>query len=365
MKREAKLLLNKACDSLLLAIELFNRPHDRGRVTGTLILLDHAFEMFLKAAILHRGGRIRERRAKQTIGFDKCVRLGLSDGKVKFLTEEQALTLQIINGLRDAAQHHLLDISEGQLYIHVQSGVTLFRDLLKYVFGQDLTRYLPTRVLPVSTSPPTDLATLFDSEVEAIRQLLQPGKRRQIEMEARLRPLAILDSAIRGEKKQLSSGQLRRIGRHLSSGKEWTEVFPGVAAVEITTDGTGPTLSLRITKKEGIPVRLVPEGTPGAAVVAVKRVNELDFYSLGAKQLAEKLNLTLPKTVAIIDYLGIRKDPKYYKQFKIGGVTHKRYSPKAIERIKTALEKESAEEIWEKMKQRRMKKKDAREKYSH
>ena len=293
------------------------------------------------------------------------MRLGLSDGKIKFLTEEQALTLQIINGLRDAAQHHLLDISEGQLYIHVQSGVTLFRDLLKYVFGQDLSRYLPTRVLPVSTSPPTDLATLFDSEVEAIRQLLQPGKRRQIEVEARLRPLAILDSAIRGEKKQLSSGQLRRIGRHLSSGKDWTEVFPGVAAVEITTDGTGPTLSLRITKKEGIPVRLVPEGTPGAAVVAVKRVNELDFYSLGAKQLAEKLGLTLPKTVAIVDYLGIRNDPSCYKQFKIGGVTHKRYSPKAIERIKAALEKESAEEIWEKMKRRRMKKKDEREKYSY
>lgn len=128
------------------------------------------------------------------------MRLGLSDERIKFLTEEQALTLQIINGLRDAAQHHLLDISEGQLYIHVQSGVTLFRDLLKHVFGQDLARYLPTRVLPVSTSPPTDLATLFDSEVEAIRQLLRPGRRRQIEAEARLRPLAILDPLLGGEK---------------------------------------------------------------------------------------------------------------------------------------------------------------------
>jgi len=30
MKREVRLLLQKACDSLVLAIELFNRPHDRG-----------------------------------------------------------------------------------------------------------------------------------------------------------------------------------------------------------------------------------------------------------------------------------------------------------------------------------------------
>ena len=67
MKREAKLLLDKACDSLLLGIELFNRPSDRGRVSAVLIHTDHAFEMFLKAAILQRGGKIREKTGKETI----------------------------------------------------------------------------------------------------------------------------------------------------------------------------------------------------------------------------------------------------------------------------------------------------------
>jgi hypothetical protein len=124
MKREARLLLNKAYDSLVLSIELFNRPYDKGRISSTLIFLDHAFEMLLKSSIIHRGGQIRERRAKETIGFDACVRRSLTDAKIKYLTEEQALTLQILNGLRDAAQHHLLDISEDQLYIHVQSGIT-------------------------------------------------------------------------------------------------------------------------------------------------------------------------------------------------------------------------------------------------
>jgi hypothetical protein len=98
MKREAKLLLEKACDSLLLSVELFNRPQNRGRISGVLIQLDHGFEMLLKAAVLHQGGRIRDKRARETIGFDACVRRGLSDGAIKFLTEEQALTLQTING---------------------------------------------------------------------------------------------------------------------------------------------------------------------------------------------------------------------------------------------------------------------------
>jgi len=153
MKREARLLLEKACDSLVLSIELFNRPYDRGRASTTLILLDHAFEMLMKAAILHRGGKIREPRAKETIGFDKCVRRSLTDGRIKFLEDEQALLLQTINGLRDAAQHHLLDISEAQLYLHLQSGVTLFRDLLHKVFGEELRTHRPERVLPVSTTP--------------------------------------------------------------------------------------------------------------------------------------------------------------------------------------------------------------------
>ena len=346
MKREAKLLLNKACDALVLSIELFNRPHDRGRVSSTLIQLDHGFEMLMKAAILHRGGKIRDRRAKETIGFDACARRSLSDGKIKYLRENQALVLQTINGLRDAAQHHLLDIAEGQLYLHVQSGVTLFRDLLKSVFDKQLTAHLPHRVLPVSTLPPTDLETLFDSEVAEIRKLLRPGKRRQIEALARLRPLAILNGTIQGEKAQPSDSDLRRLCNAVTDGNSWNNIFKGVAAIDFTVSGTGPDLSLRLSKKEGIPIQLVPEGTPGAAVVAVKRVNELAFYNLGAKQLAEKLGLTMPKVLAVVDHLGLRDDLDCYKEFKIGRTSHKRYSQKAVEKIRGVLKKERMEDIW-------------------
>jgi hypothetical protein len=92
----------------------------------------------------------------------------------------------------------------------------------------------------------------------------------------------------------------------------------------------------------------VAEGTPGASVVAVKRVNELDFFSLGAKQLAAKLSLSLPKTIAIVDYLGIRSRSECYKEFKIGSQLHKRYSEKSLDVIREVLEKENADVIWAK-----------------
>ena len=345
MKREAKLLLDKACDSLLLGIELFNRPYDRGRVSAVLIQTDHAFEMFLKAAIVQKGGAIREKRAKETIGFDACVRRGLSDGGVKFLTEEQALTIQSINGLRDAAQHYLLDISEAQLYVHIQSGVTLFRDLLMEVFKKELSHELPTRVLPISTTAPIDISTIFDSEVSEILKLLQPGKRRTVEAEARLRPLAVLDSTIRGDKGQPSTHELNRIGRSLVK-KDWKEIFPGAALIDVVTEGSGLNISVRITKKDGPPIHIVPEGTLGASTVAVRRVNELEFYNLGAKQLADKVSLTVPKLVAVVAHLGIQDDPDCFKAIAIGGTCYKRYSQQSILKVRESLNNENLDDIW-------------------
>lgn len=337
MRREAKLLLEKACDSLVLSIEFFNRPYDRGRVCGSLIMLDHAFEMLMKAAILHRGGNIRDRRAKETVGFDACVRRGLSDGEIKFLNEEQALLLQTINGMRDAAQHHLLEVSEALLYMHAQAGVTLFRDLCEAVFGRDLRMELPTRVLPVSTRAPASLAALFESEIGEIKKLLQPGKRRRLEAEARLRPLAILNSTIAGVKGQPSAGELRALGARVLKGEKWEQVFTGAASIDISPQGSGPTLSLRITKKQGIPIQLVPEGTPGATVVAVKRVDELGYYSLGATDLAGKCGVSVPTVIVAVNVLDLRKDPECYKEVKIGKSLFKRYAPAAIEKIKECL----------------------------
>jgi hypothetical protein len=202
-------------------------------------------------------------------------------------------------------------------------------------------------VLPISTVVPTDLVTLFESEVAEIRKLLEPGRRRQVQALARIRPLAILDATLKGEKGQPSDEELRQIGKEIAHGRSWPELFRGAAAVEITSDGTGLSLSLRLSKKEGVPIQLVPEGTPGASVVAVRRINELDIYSLGAKQLAEKVGLSVPKVVAVVDYLDLRRDQKYYKEFIIGRQVHKRYSPETVEKIKEVLKNKSIEEIWQ------------------
>ncbi|MEO1987639.1 MAG: DUF3644 domain-containing protein [Martelella sp.] len=346
MKKEVRQLREKAINSLVLAIEHFNRPWDRGRTEAVLILLDHSFEMLLKATIRQRQGKIRKPREKQTIGFDACVRKGLTEASLRFLTEEQALTLQSINGQRDAAQHYLVDMSEHQLYFYAQAGVTLFRDVHDDVFEEKLLIRLPERVLPVSTTAPKDLVTLFDNEIDEIKGLLAPGKRKKMDAVAKARSLAVLESAVKGDYEQPSDGELEKVCKRLAEGEAWPSVFPGVASINITAENDGPSLSLRLTKNEGTPVHLLKEGEGAGAVVAVRRVNELDFYSLGAAQLAKKVGLTTPKSRAVVDHLNIRDDPDCFKKITIGGITHPRYSPKAIKRIQQALEGEPIDEIW-------------------
>ncbi len=348
MKKEVKHLYSKAIDSLTLSVELFNRPNDCCRTHGVLIFLDHSFEMLLKAAILHKGGKIKEKKAKETIGFSACVRKCFSDGAIQFLSEEEVLTLQTINGFRDAAQHYTLELSEQLFYFQAQSGLTLFRDIVKKVFDIDLKTELPVRVLPLSTTPPMDIQALFDNEVGEIKKLIQPQSRKKLEAVEKLRALAIMENSIQGIESQPSDLELKKLSKKIKDGSAWNQVFPGVSTLTFTTNGYGPSLDLRIVKQEGIPVTVVPVGTPGAAIVAIKRVNDLDFYSLNLTALSEKTKVSSNKLIAVMKELKLQDNDDAYKEIRIGSAVYKRYSPVALDTLKKELPKMDIEKIWQK-----------------
>lgn len=348
MKKEVKHLYRKSVDSLILSIELFNRPDDCARVHGVLIFMDHAFEMLLKAAIIHKGGRIKEKRERETLGFSSCVRKAFSDGAIKFLNEEEVLTLQSLNGLRDVAQHYTLEMSEQHLYFQAQAGLTLFRDITKRVFDIDLKTKLPVRVLPLSTTPPIDIHAFFSSEIGEIKKLIQPKSRKELEALEKLRALAIMENSIQGNESQPSDAELKALTKKLKQGSTLEQIFPSVSTLTFTQNGYGPSLDLRITKTEGVPVTVVPVGTPGAAVVAIKRVNELEFYTLNLTALSEKTKVSTAKLLAVVKELKLQENQDAFKEIKIGTQIYKRYSPLALDILKKELPKLDIESIWQK-----------------
>ena len=145
MRKECKTLHMKAVDSLVLAVDHFNRAWDRGRTEAVLILLDRAFELLVKAIIVHRAGgdAIREKKKEgMTIGFDLCLRKCLSDTDLKCLNEDEVVALQSLNTLRDAAQHYMVELSEEHLYVYAQAALTLFGRLTREVLERPLARLI-------------------------------------------------------------------------------------------------------------------------------------------------------------------------------------------------------------------------------
>lgn len=352
MRREARTLRSKAIDSLVLAVDHFNRAWDRGRVEAVLIMLDRAFELLLKAIIIHRDGSVRDPNKDDiTIGFDLCLRKCLSEASVACLTEDDVVALQSLNALRDAAQHYMIEVCEDQLYVYAQASVTLFQRLTSQVLGLPLQRELPTRILPVCAKVPRDLASVFDLEFCEIKRMVGPRSRRRLDARARLRSLAVLQSSLEGQKSQVSDAELDKVIARIKRGEDWRAIFKGVATLTIDPDADGPGLRIRITRNQGEAVTIVPEGTPGATVIAVRKVNELDFYNLGLRDLSKRLRVNETKLLWLIQREGIQRNPEFYKLIKIGRTVHKRYSGKCLEELSGKLAQIDLQGLWASRKQ--------------
>jgi len=350
-RKETRRFKDRASNSLMLAIEFFNRPNDRGRVESVLILLHHSFEMLLKSIIYEKRGKICETRADTTYSFNRCIGIARSDLNV--IGEDEAKALSMLKDLRDCATHHLIDLTEQALYVHAQVAVSLFDKILYSFFAEHLADNMPTRVLPVSTSPPTDMLTFVNSEFSQIRELLRPGRRSMAEASGRLRHLMVMESNITGDGGQPNVRETERVARRVREGDIWQAIFPGIAGVRLDTQGHGLNVSIRFTREpQAAPVRVVREGDSDLEqATLVREVNLLDRYSMNVTQLAHNVGLTIPRTLALILFLGIQEDNVCYKEFIIsrsqtGSGVLKRYSPRAQQRLLEALSTVDMNAVW-------------------
>ena len=107
--------------------------------------------------------------------------------------------MRSVDGLRDAAQHWFLVISEELLYMHTKALITAFDRYMKRKLDDHLGRHVPPRVLPVSTLPPGDFEFLFDREYSKIGELLKPGQRHRDEARGRIRSLLAMEGLVADE----------------------------------------------------------------------------------------------------------------------------------------------------------------------
>lgn len=334
-KRDVQELKSRAIHSLVLAIEIFNRPHDQGRSEAVLIFLHHAFEMLLKAIIKEKTGTVHAKGEKYSYGFDKC--LEVAQNEIHTLSVDERATLSILDAHRDTAIHFYQEVSEDLLYLQAQAGVTLFDDLLQRVFKERLADSIPERVLPVSTRPPKDIQVLIDSELSQVDDLLRAGSRKGIQAAARLRPILALATATRDDAERVTESELRRAINRRRRGDDWSVILPEVAQLKLDTQGEGIPIFLRIKKDADIAVRVAKAGEPVTGTLIKQEVNIWDKFNLSRDDLAKKLGISGPKTSALIIELKMQDDQDCFKLLRRKSSTFKGYSKTALDRLQQAL----------------------------
>jgi len=344
LKKNVAPLLSRAVESLTLAVELFNRPSEIARTHAVLILLQHSFEMLLKAAILQRTGRIHDRDEKYTYGFDRC--LLITNEELKLLTSDERSTLSILDAQRDQAAHYYSEVSEDLLYVHAQSGVTLFDRLLKDLFGQSLAGRMSNRILPISSRPPTDLVALFETELAEVDKLLEGSKRQGAKAIARLRSVLAFVTGARESGERVSQHELAAAVKKRRKGKEWAVILPEVAQLKLATDGSGIPLSMRLTKDAPIAVRVAKAGEEVVGTLVKQEINLWDVFTMSRDDLAQKLGLSGPRTHALIYELKLQDDPSCYRELRKKSQLYKGYSKKALDLLRAAKDSVDLNEVW-------------------
>lgn len=347
LKKNVEPLISRAIDSLTLSIELFNRPAETGRHHSVLILLQHAFEMLLKAAILQRTGSVHSRGEKYTYRFDKC--LTVMSQELKMLKEDERATLSILDAQRDQAAHYYIEISEDVLYVHAQSGVTLFDELLARTFNRRLADSLPSRVLPISTRPPRDLALLLNSELSEVDRLLSAGKRQGAQAAAKLRTILAFTSVARQEQgKRVAESQIDFALAKRRKRQAWDVIFPEIAQLTLSTDGTGIPISMRIAKHAQLSFKIASPGDLIDGTLLKQEIDPWAVFTMGRDDLAKKLGISGPKTHALIYDLNLQADSDCYRELRRKSQMFKGYSSKALNRLREALKTVNIEEVWQK-----------------
>ena len=333
----------------MLGIEIFNRPHDRGRTDGVLFCLDHAFEMLLKAVVFEKTGRIRNRRDTKNYGLEKC--LNICESTLNVIDKDEALVLKNLNGFRDASVHDILDISEGLLYGHAQSAVQIFATLLKKVFNKELSKTLPRRILPIATVVPTDITAIVAEDMEAVRSLLGGRRRREDDAEARLRPYMVIEKNIREMQGVTHAVPSVSVAVKSLKSEDWKSTLPMVAGLVQPVAGGIP-LSLHVTKGDGFPVRVDPKAP---TAIAFRYIKPEDKYPYLTGELGKKLGISPAKVVAFARMFQMKDNDEYHTSIKVSTTGKvQRYSEKAHQVLAAAIVKEGAEKLWSQVRDKKV-----------
>lgn len=348
---EAARYKSSAVNSFRLAVELFNRPYDEGRIESVLIQLNHSFEMLLKGAILEQGGEIRDEDGDgNTYGFDTCVNIcrhgTRNDSTLNCISESEGALLHAVNQQRDFAEHEQVRINEGQLYLQSRQCVEIFAKVLNKVFDEQLSEHLPKRILPLSTLRPVDIINVIKDEVSMIEDLIE--EERVDAARSRVKSLESLERGLDDEGETPTQAEMDDRLSEIVNEENLEQVFPRLFSAISGEEEIGQGRRIQLGSDEGIPASYIPQEEidedTDARLFTVKNLH--DKYPLNPYQLRDKINekldddITWARCLAVMKEIGILENEKYRREnISTGdGSSRDGHRRKTVDRVVEAIE---------------------------
>ncbi len=325
MRRRSRHLKSSAVESVVLAVEMFNRPATYARAVGVLLPLQHSLEMLFKAAIYEARGKIFPRGGAVSFKFSECTAILRSN--LNLLIDDQVLVAASVDAHRDAVQHHGSALREQLLFVDAMSGLTLFKDTLWTAFHERLGDHaaFTGRTLPVAVDPPREFTAIVDSDMRYIADLLRPGHRRRAEALSLLRPYVLTDRVMAQAEavSQPTDDEMNAMADQVRLEPDWTRVLPGVARLEFDSSSS-MAYELRITKtKDAPPVRLVTPEEPAAQEAgAILAVEVLKQFPFNVTELGRHAGVNQFEAEAIVFASGFQLDPSLHRAIDVGSSSH-------------------------------------------
>lgn len=176
MKRRAKRLYLSSIESFLAALDAYNSLTARTRTSVPLILLDHAIEMLLKAALLQFRHRIVHKGSNMAYSVSECfgvLRNPINSWPGQAFADEPSILL--LHDQRNRVQHLGLTVSESMLAELMGRGCRVHAELHRQVFGRDLASEIPERYSMICPATKATLVELRHQEIEFAKGALRDG----------------------------------------------------------------------------------------------------------------------------------------------------------------------------------------------
>lgn len=146
MRRLVRNLRDASGDAFVLALETVNRPSVAYRLQASVILFCNAWELLLKAWLLHNGQRVfrRKRRnlPRESLSLDECVGRLFTD-----VGDPVRLNIETMSELRNRAAHFVISFIPPDIMGLFQASVVNYTQRLQQWFSVSISERVPVGMM--------------------------------------------------------------------------------------------------------------------------------------------------------------------------------------------------------------------------